>query len=331
MQNARVGAAVGVSATPSLPHLSASTETVNPQLLLLFALPALLLPERGAGSASQVDSGLNYIPASVDFSNLLQEWDGFGFNYVETAQTRDYDARPQDYGGFSLLPPESRREILELVFGDDGLQVEIVKMFLDPWHQVEPGGPFDHQKTTRYMLEFAESGAEIAKAAGRELTVITTLYGPPPWATQQGFIGARDLDEERLPELADYMIDWARFLRERGINIRFLSVHNEGEDFYRWNYEDATQRFHHFDYNAYWSPEAVNRFVVLLSKRLAEQGLTDIGVTTGSHRTGLVFATGATQPPWRGIPNSSITWTCSRPTALLEETIQSSVMELPTE
>jgi hypothetical protein len=28
--------------------------------------------------------------AGVDFSSQLQTWDGFGFNYVETAQTTDY-------------------------------------------------------------------------------------------------------------------------------------------------------------------------------------------------------------------------------------------------
>lgn len=235
----------------------------------------------GTWSYSQPGAPLIHIPASVDFSDVMQEWDGFGFNYVETAQTRDYEAAPQDYGGFSLLSEGSKQEILELVFGDEGLQVDLVKMFLDPWHQSEPGGPFNHEWTTRNMLEFVEGGNRIAKAAGRELPVITTLYGPPLWATQQGFIGARDLDESRFPALADYMIHWARFLREREIDVRYLSIHNEGEDFYRWKYEDATQRYHHFDYNAYWSPEQVNRFVVLLSKRIQDSGLENLGATNG--------------------------------------------------
>jgi hypothetical protein len=30
-------------------------------------------------------------PVTVDFSKNLRTWDGFGFNYVETAQTVDYD------------------------------------------------------------------------------------------------------------------------------------------------------------------------------------------------------------------------------------------------
>ena len=34
--------------------------------------------------------------ARADFSRLLQPWDGFGVNYVETAQTRDYRQDPQE-------------------------------------------------------------------------------------------------------------------------------------------------------------------------------------------------------------------------------------------
>ena len=36
------------------------------------------------------------VPAEVDFSVKLRNWDGFGFNYVETAQTMDYVTDPQD-------------------------------------------------------------------------------------------------------------------------------------------------------------------------------------------------------------------------------------------
>lgn len=54
----------------------------------------------------------------VDFSVHLQDWDGFGFNYVETAQTVNYETDPQDYSGFSLLSDAQKKEITELVFGE---------------------------------------------------------------------------------------------------------------------------------------------------------------------------------------------------------------------
>jgi hypothetical protein len=45
---------------------------------------------------SQVDGDFTMVRAEVDFSKTLQIWDGFGVNYVETAQTIDYTLDPQD-------------------------------------------------------------------------------------------------------------------------------------------------------------------------------------------------------------------------------------------
>jgi len=85
------------------------------------------------------------IKAEVDFSRTLQEWDGFGFNYVETAHSADMEIFNQEYGGFSLLDDKEKREIIDMVFGEDGLKVGLIKMFLGSLHQTEAGGPFDHK------------------------------------------------------------------------------------------------------------------------------------------------------------------------------------------
>lgn len=224
---------------------------------------------------------MEYIPAEINFSNKIADWDGFGFNYVEASQTRDYEMNPQDYGGFSLLDEKSKSEISELVFGKDGLKIEIVKMFLDPWHQREPGGEFDHVKTTSNMLDFVERGLKITQSRGEDLSIITTLYGPPAWATQQKFIGGRDFDESMDEALCDYMINWVGFLKSKDYPVNYLSLHNEGEDFYRWDFSDGTQRFRHFDYNMYWTPELVNHFLKILPGKIREAGINDVGVTNG--------------------------------------------------
>ena len=49
----------------------------------------------------------------VDFGKILREWDGFGINYVEAAQTRDYNADPQEYGGFCTLTEAERQTSLQ--------------------------------------------------------------------------------------------------------------------------------------------------------------------------------------------------------------------------
>ena len=88
------------------------------------------------------------VSVKVDFTSTLQDWDGFGINYVEVAQSFDPIRDPQEYGGFSRLTEEERMEILRMIFGEDGLRPNIIKMFLGPHHQKEPGGAFDHESTT---------------------------------------------------------------------------------------------------------------------------------------------------------------------------------------
>jgi O-glycosyl hydrolase len=224
---------------------------------------------------------MTYIPAHVDFGHKISDWDGFGFNYVEAAQTRDYDQQAQDYGGFSLLSEEKKSEVLELIFGESGLQVQIVKMFLDPFHQATSESEFNHTKTASHMLEFVTSGNDLTKKRGDQLEIITTLYGAPAWATRQKFVGGRDLDEAMDEKLGMYMADWVGYLQDNGLPVKYLSLHNEGEDFYRWNYEDGTQRLIEFDYNLYWPPEQVNHFLTLMPRVLKQSGIQDVLVTNG--------------------------------------------------
>lgn len=223
------------------------------------------------------------VRAEVDFSRTLRTWDGFGVNYVEVAQSTDYAEDPQEYGGFSLLSEAQRQEIVTLIFGDDGLKPGIVKMFLDPFHQAEPGGPFDHETTTKWMRYFVREGLKRTRARGDDLTVVTTLYGPPVWATQQGFLRGRDLDPTRKRDLARYMIDWARFLREReGLPVKYISLHNEGEDWMRWPADGRSGNIGTgHDYNLFWPPEQVVDFLTFMRPMLDEAGLEDVGITPG--------------------------------------------------
>ncbi len=238
--------------------------------MALFTLLLLALAVGGYGQP------LRAIPAEVDFSKKLQPWDGFGFNYVEAAQTRDYARQPQDYGGYGRLGERQKREINELVFGREGLEVDLLKMFLDPWHQTAPEAEFDHESTTRHLVRFALDGAKT-----KDLAVIVTLYGPPAWATKQRFIGGRDLDLERMPGLVRYVLDWVGYLREKGLAVRYVSPHNEGEDFYRWTFDEAKQRLESFDYNAYWRPEDVNAFVKTAAAEIRRRGWKDLWATNG--------------------------------------------------
>jgi len=227
------------------------------------------------------DLDFRAVRVQVDFSKKLQSWDGFGFNYVETCQTRNYAQYPQDYGGFSILDAEKKREIIDLVFGQDGLRVGLIKMFLDPFHQTRPDGPYDHETSTRNMREFVRGGLKTTRSWGGDLVIITTLYGPPAYMTKQNVLRGRDLDPRHKQDLVAYLVDWVRYLREKEqLPVKYISLHNEGEDWFRWTQEGLTDRESH-DYNMFWPPEQVAEFITLVDTALKRSGLSDVKVTPG--------------------------------------------------
>lgn len=261
--------------------------TIRPSSIA--ALAALLLAPAAASRA-----GFE-VRCEVDFGATLRPWDGFGVNYVEAAQTRDYVQWPQDYGGFSTLPPGKRDEILRLIFDEGGIEPGLLKMFLDPFHEgmtaagndnADPDvldmSRFDHATTTRWMRFFAQEALRRTRARGADLQVITTLYGPPPWVTKQRFVRGRDLDPAMKRELGEYMVSWVKYLREtEKIPVRYLSLHNEGEDFSRWPTDGSWGSYARHDHNMYWPPSQVVDFLTFLPGMLAKQGLGDVGVTPG--------------------------------------------------
>jgi hypothetical protein len=230
----------------------------------------------------------------VDFSQTLQDWDGFGVNYVEACQTRDYAAAPQEYGGLSTLTEADRQQIIELIFGRDGLKPGVIKMFLDPFQQAEPGpghdwdpnvitpSAYDHTTTTQWMRYFVREGLKRTRAWGGGLEILTTLYGPPAWMTVQRFIRGRDLDPRYRHECAKYIIAWAKYLREiEGFPVKWVGLHNEGEDWMRWPLDGSTASTPNHDYNLYWPPEQVADFVGFMRPMLDAQGMQDVGIAPG--------------------------------------------------
>ena len=223
------------------------------------------------------------VAVRVDFSSTLQDWDGFGVTYVELAQSIDPVTDPQEYGGLSRLTETKRSEILQLIFGEDGLQPNIVKMFLDPHHQKTPDGTFDHESTTQWMRYFVQEGIEITEdRRGPGIEIITTLYGPPAWATSQKILRGRDLDPDEYVNLAKYMIDWVGFLvEEEKLPVKYLSLHNEGDSPNRWPKDGSHGAIGDGrDYNVFWRPHQVAYFLEFMPSMMRDAGL-DVGLTPG--------------------------------------------------
>jgi hypothetical protein len=137
-----------------------------------------------------------------------------------------------------------------------------------------------------------------ARAEGRELPIITTLYGPPAWATKQKFLRGRDLDPAQYRNLALYVTSWVKFLREKeGFPVKYLSLHNEGDSPYRWPLDGSSGNIGHgHDYNAFWRPQEIAAFIALLRPILDEHGLPDVGITPGESTV------------WRNFSNMLYDW-----------------------
>jgi len=234
----------------------------------------------------------NVIKASVAFDTTLQVWDGFGVNYVELAQSTDPVKDPQEYGGFSLMSEEKRQEIIDLIFGENGLKPSIIKMFFDPFQQKEPGAKFDHESTTEWMRYFVKQGIlKTKERGGDDIQIITTLYGPPSWATKQKFLRGRDLDPSQYENLAKYIIEWSRYLIEdEKLPLKYLSLHNEGDSPNRWPLDGSSGNIGKgHDYNAFWRPTEVAHFLEFVPPMIKKAGL-DVGLTPGECTTWGSFA-----------------------------------------
>lgn len=255
------------------------------RFLQLFTLAILFM---GLAACTQTAGpGPGPVDARVDFTQTLQEWDGFGVNYVEVAQTMDYENDPQEYGGFSLLTEEKRQNIIDLIFGEEGLKPTIVKMFYDPFHQEAPGAPFDHETTTKWMRYFVHQGiARTKERGGDDISIISTMYGPPAWATKQKILRGRDLDPDQFENLAKYMIDWGKFLvEEEKLPLKYLSLHNEGDSPKRWPLDGSHGNIGDGkDYNAFWRPTQVAHFLAFMPPMIKKAGL-DVSLTPGECTT----------------------------------------------
>jgi hypothetical protein len=252
--------------------------------LKLFLLSSLLFASTIV-SCGQENSKTS-AHATVDFSRKIRTWDGFGFNYVQTSQTFDFKKNPQDYGGFSILKEKDREEILNLIFGEEGLKVNILKMFLDPFHQRAEGGPYDHVTTTRHMVDFAKRGVQKTRQRGDDISIISTMYGPPGYMTKQKMIRGRDLDPAYSMHLCEYFAHWAEFLLHREqLPLRYISLHNEGEDWGRWPADGSVEDTHKdgHDYNFFWSPEQTTTILKMLRPLFDKRGLKNVGITNGEY------------------------------------------------
>jgi O-glycosyl hydrolase len=275
-----------------------SKKVFRVHFLLLLLYSSNIYPQRYPNTGIRVKVVPDEI-IHIHFNHSLRPWHGFGVNYVEAAQTRDYNLFPQDFSGFSMTTEQTREKVMHMIFGEDGLRPGLTKMFLDPFHEGNSKSNndnddplsinlegYDHETTTKWMRYFNQEGLRLMKRWGGSFQTMVTLYGPAPWMTRQKYVLGRDLDPDESYELAEYMASWAKFLTEKaGIDVRYISFHNEGDAYYRWPRDGSNPGEDHRDYNMYWPPEQVVDFLKITRKVLDANGMQMIGLAPGETQT----------------------------------------------
>ncbi|MCG8501266.1 MAG: hypothetical protein MJB12_12760, partial [Firmicutes bacterium] len=192
------------------------------------------------------------------------------------------------------MDEQERRQVIELVFGEDGLKPAIIKMFADPFMEVENDNDspydldltkFDHTTTTKWMRYFASEGLKESRKWGRDLVFFAGLYGPPAFTTKQKVLRGRDLDTSMKEEVAEFIVAWAKYLIEKeGFNVKYISLHNEGEDQRRWTGDgwDHHSLYHH-DYNMWWRNHQIVDWLKYAKNVLYHNNMLDVKLTNGEN------------------------------------------------
>lgn len=228
------------------------------------------------------------------------------FIYFSASQTRNYSNWSQDYGGFIYLNDKQKQEILDLTFSfENGLRPGLIKMFIDPFHEGwtindnDNNDPFninmsgyDHTTTTKNMRYFIGNGLNITSSWTNNnytddyISIILGLYGPAPWLTWQKFIRGRDLDPSLFYETGEYLVSFAKYLIENEsikYPIKWISFHNEGENYNRWPLNGTTPGPIYSDYDVWFPPQHLINFLSWMPQMLEKQNMSkyNIGLTTG--------------------------------------------------
>ena len=219
----------------------------------------------------------------VDFSRKLRDWDGFGICFTDKAVVD-----PEEY--FPLK--EHHQRFLREIFGQDGLRMGIVKMFIDPFRLNYCQQDSDEDRIVEideyrfydlplFHVQVALYALEVVRNWGGDLKIILSGLCPPAWMTRQKELSGRDLDPVNRIHYSRYLVAWARFLSvAEEIPVHCLSLHSRGELWQLWDSSGIPQ-YSNTGMNLYWSPEMVVDFLKLIRRQLDHNGLEHIGLSPG--------------------------------------------------
>lgn len=170
----------------------------------------------------------------------------------------------------NAMEPDRRRELLDSVYSDRGLALSVGRLTVASSDYSAELYSYDDVKEDRELRHFSveRDRAYILPMlrqilAVRPLFLFASPWSPPGWMKTGGSMCGGFMREEYLDCYADYLVRYLLAYREEGIPIFALTPQNE----------PLNDQFGRMP-ACIWHPDTEARFVLLLRKKLRENGLS---------------------------------------------------------
>ncbi len=240
---------------------------------LLQVLVKIMIDLRGLSPLGQIGSltfvlsfVLSLIPSNF-FSQIkpvlvqpevqYQRMDGFGVT-IGNGSARE----------IMNLPGTERAKLLDLVFGADGLRLNIIRSEI-AWTGKRLA--FTHPMYLRgFIYYFADDENETAqfdlyreaKRRQDEMIINSCVWTPPPqWKTNESFRDGGELLPKHYDDFATYLVAYLEFYKKlRNLDIQVISLQNEPESALPFQ-------------SCIWKSDQLKQFLKVVGKQFKERGI----------------------------------------------------------
>ncbi len=233
--------------------------------VILLALTSQAVAEPAPPAAELVRAEAGHVRPTVDFRTDLQPIDGFGFSMAFQ--------RADLLNGARGLSPAKRREVLDLLLSKEkGAGLSILRLGIgsstdrvyDHMPTILPADPGGPDATPTYVWDGWDGGqvwlAKEAKAYGVKRFFADAWSAPAFMKTNGSENDGGELRPEWRQAYANYLVQYAKFYRQEGIDITDLGFTNEPD----WTATYASMRF---------TPQQAVDFLKVLGPTVRASGL----------------------------------------------------------
>lgn len=161
----------------------------------------------------------------------IENADIFGFGFAMCEATA-YN--------YAIMPPEKKKQILELLFGKTGLRYRLFRLCigssdftLDSYcYKPTKESRFDISRDKKYIIPFIK---DVQKFTNNECVFMASPWSPPAYmkTNNERLHGGR-LKKEYYDEYIEYLIQFLKEYEKEGIKISYMSIQNEQKAIQTW-------------------------------------------------------------------------------------------------